>query len=132
MDPVTGVSLIIPLIISALENYEYTFQPIIIFSRHYRREVERFQNALKVQRVTFANECCFLLHTVTSNRGNVMINDLGHALWRDEDLEAQLKARLTDSYDGCISALKLINGVLGDINRETRTLDIVLQEVRSL
>ena len=133
MDPVTGVGLalgILPLIISALENYEYTFQPIIIFNRHYRKEVERFQNALKVQRVNFANECCFLLHSVTANRGKVMMNDLGHALWRDEDLEEQLKARLVDSYDGCVSALALINEALKEILKETKTLDIVLQKVR--
>ena len=132
MDPVTGVTLalgIIPLIISALENYKYTFQPIYIFTRHYRKEVERFQNVLKVQRVRFANECCFLLHIVTSNRGQVMINDLEHALWRDENLEEQLKARLLDSYDGCVSALALINDALKEILKETKTLDIVLQKV---
>ena len=135
MDPVTGVSLalgIVPLMISALENYEYTFQPIIIFSRQYRKEVERFQNALKVQRVSFANECCFLLHSGTSNRGNIMINDLGHALWRDQGLEEQLKARLVDSYDGCVSALGLINDALREILKETKTLDIVLQKVHYL
>lgn len=133
MDPATGIGLglaVIPLTISALENYEYTFQPIIIFSRHYRKEVERFQNALKVQRVSFANECCFLLHSVTSNHGNVMINDPGHALWRDKNVEEQLKARLVDSYDGCVSALSLINGALTEILKETKTIDIVLQKVR--
>lgn len=132
MDPATGVGLalaILPLIISALENYEYTFQPIIIFSRRYRKDVERFQNALKVQRVTFANECCFLLHSVTSSRGNVMIDDLGHALWQDEDLEEQLKAHLVDSYDGCVSALSLINDALTEILNETKTLDILLKKV---
>lgn len=133
MDPATGVGLalgIIPLIISALENYKVTFQPVIIFSGHYRKEVKRFQAALKVQEVNFANECCFLLQSVTSNRGNVMINDLGHALWRDEDLEEQLKARLVDSYDGCVSALSLINDALTEILKETKTLDILLQKVR--
>lgn len=132
MDPVTGIGLalgIMPLMISALENYEYTFQPIIIFSRHYRKEVERFQNALKVQRVDFANECCFLLHSVTSHRGNVIIDDLGHALWRDEDLEERLKTRLDDCYAGCVSALALINDILTEILKETKTLDILLQKV---
>ena len=52
MDPVTAAGLalaIVPLMISALENYEYTFQLIIIFSHRYKREIERFQNALRVQ-----------------------------------------------------------------------------------
>lgn len=125
-----GLALAVsPLIISALENYEYTFQPIIIFSRRYKREVERFQHALKVQRVDFANECCFLLHSVTSNHGNVMINDRGHALWQDDGLEDRLKSRLADSYDACVSALSLINGVLVEILKETKTLDILIRKV---
>lgn len=131
-DPATAAGLalaVAPLIISALENYEYTFQPIIIFSRRYKREVERFQHALKVQKVDFANECCFLLHSVTSSRGNVMINDYSHALWHDAELEDQLKARLADCYDACVSALSLINALLVEILKETRTLDILTQKV---
>jgi len=68
-DPATiaGLTLAVaPLIISALENYEYTLQPILIFSRGYQKEVQRFQDALKVQKRDFENECCFLLHSVTN------------------------------------------------------------------
>jgi len=132
MDPATVAGLglaVAPIIISALENYEYTFQPIIIFSRRYGREVERIQHALKVQKVDFANECCFLLHNVTSNRGNVLINDPHHALWQDEDLEDRLKIRLGDCYDAFVSALSLINAALSGILRETKTLDILTQKV---
>lgn len=132
IDPVTVAGLglaVAPLIISALENYEHTFQPIIIFSHGYRREVERFQHALRVQKVNFANECCFLLHSVTSNRGNLMINDPRHALWQDEDLEDRLIVRLEDCYDACVSALSLINAALSEILRETKTLEILTQKV---
>lgn len=133
VDPATVAGLglaVAPLIISALENYEYTFQPIIIFSRRYKSEVERFQHALKVQKVVFANECCWLLHSVTSNRGNLMINNPHHALWQDEDLEDRLKDHLADCYDACASALSLINAVLTDILKETKSLDILTQQVR--
>ena len=133
-DPATAAGLalaVIPLIVSALENYEYTFQPIIIFSKRYCKEVEKFQKALKVQKVNFANECTFLLHSVTSNRGNVMIDDLEHPLWRDGDLENRLRDRLSDSYDGCVSSLSLINDILLEILKDTKTLDILLQKVRS-
>lgn len=132
MEPATVAGLVLavaPLIISALENYEYTFQPIIIFSRSYRKEVERFQHGLKVQKVDFANECCFLLHSVTSNRGNEMINDPHNALWHDADLEDRLIIRLADCYDACVSALSLINAALSEILRETKTLDILTQKV---
>ena len=132
MDPATAAGLalaVVPLMISALENYEYTFQPIIIFRKRYKKEVERFQNALKVQRVDFENECCFLLHSVTLNRGKVMVEDLGHALWQDEDLENRLTAQLGDAYQGCGAALSLINNLLIEILEETRTLDIVRKKV---
>lgn len=134
-DPATAAGLalgVIPLIISALENYEYTFQPIIIFSRRYRKEVEKFQKALKVQKVNFANECTFLLHSVTSDRGNLMIDDLEHPLWRDDDLESRLRNRLSDSYDGCVSSLSLINDILVEILQDTKSLDILLQKVSAL
>ena len=130
--PAAGLALAVtPLIVSALENYEYIFQPIIIFSKRYRKVVEKFQKALKVQRVKFANECTFLLHSVTSNRGNLMIDDLEHALWRDRDLENRLRDRLSDSYDACVSSLSLINEILLEILKDTKTLDTLLQKVRS-
>lgn len=128
---VAGLGLAVaPLIISALENYEYTFQPIVIFSRRYKSEIERFQHTLKVQKVDLANECCWLLHSVTSNRGNVMINNPHHTLWQDEDLENRLRNRLAECYGACVSALTLINAVLSDILKETKTLDFLTQQVR--
>lgn len=134
-DPATAAGLalaVIPLIVSALENYEYTFQPIIIFSKQYRKEVEKLQKALKIQKVNFANECALLLHSVTGNRGNLMIDDLEDPLWRDSEvLESRLRDRLSDSYDGCVSSLSLINDILLEILRDTKTLDILLQKVRS-
>ena len=133
MDPVTAAGLalaFVPLVISALENYEYTLQPIVIFSRRYRKEVERFQDALKVQKVDFTNECCLLLRSVTYNRGNMMVDDLQHILRQEDGLEDRLKARLNESYDACISALSLINTLLADILKETKTLDILNEKVR--
>ena len=134
-DPATIVGLALavpPLIVAALENWEYTFQPIIIFSRRYHREVERFQRSLKVQRALFANGCCFLLHDVIYNRGSIIINDRNDPPWKDSGLEARLKARLEDSYDACVSALRSINTVLNEILSETKTLEILLQQVRLL
>lgn len=132
MDPVTAAGLalaVVPLVISALENYEYTLQPIVIFSRRYRKEIKRFQDALKVQKVDFANECCLLLHSVTCNRGNVMVDDLQHMLWQEGGLEDRLKARLNESYDACVTALSLINTLLADILKETKILDILNEKV---
>ena len=132
VDPATAAGLAlaaIPLMISALENYEYTFQPIIIFSRRYRKEVERLQDALRIQKADFGNECCFLLESV-SHCGNSMINDLHHQSWQDQGLEDKLKIRLEENYDACVSALRLINIILREILEQTKTLDILLEKVR--
>lgn len=129
MDLAALALAVVPLMVSALENFEYTFQPILIFSHRYRREVERFQNALKVQRVTFENECCFLLHTVTSNQGLLMIDNHHHPLWQDDELEGRLRDRLSDSYGACLSSLQLVNQLLREILNETGTLEILAQRV---
>ena len=123
---------VLPLIVSALENYEYTFQPIVIFSskRRYQREVERFYNVLKVHRLDFENECFLLLHSIASYRDiEAMRSDLQSTMWRDKRLEARLKDRLEHSYEACSSALTLINNVLTDILEETRSLHLLAQKV---
>ena len=61
-----------------------------------------------------------------------MIEDLEHPLWRDGDLDRRLKDRLSDSYDGCVSSLSLINDILVEILHDTKTLDIQLQKVSFL
>lgn len=132
MDPATvaGLALaVVPLMLFALENYEHAFQPIIIFTRHYRREVERFQMALKIQKVVFQNECCLLLDRVQLSQGDVMIGDLTHPLWRDNNLEDRIRLQLDESYDACISSLFLINQILAEILKETGTLEILAQKV---
>jgi len=132
MDPATAAGLalaVVPLMIFALENYEHAFQPIIIFTRRYRREVERFQMALKVQKIVFQNECCLLLDRVQLSQGDVMIDDLTHPLWQDSNLEDRIRLQLDESYDACISSLFLINQVLAEILKETGTLEILAQKV---
>ena len=70
VDPATAAGLglaVVPLIISALENYEDTFKFFIIFTRKYKKEVEDFQDALRVQKTDFDNQCLFLVQNVTSH-----------------------------------------------------------------
>ena len=131
IDPATTAGLalaVVPLMISALENWEYTFRPIIIFAHRYRSEVENLQNELKVQAIGFANECCFLLESV-SDHGSDMINNLQHWSWQDPRLEGKLQERLNENYEACRSSLQLIDGTLKDILKDTKTLEILLQQV---
>lgn len=117
MDPVSGAGLglaILPLIISALENYEHLFQPLFIFTRDCRKEVELFQLQLQVQQTTFTNECHLILRTVAAYQYEVpeMLNEHRHILWRDRDLDTQLRFCLGESFDACVAALRLVQQTL--------------------
>lgn len=132
VDPATaaGLSLaIVPLIISALENYEHTFRVFIIFARKYEKEVRAFQDALRVQKTDFDNQCLFLLESVSSHGHDLIVSDPLRWSRNEQELEDRLKALLEQNYDACVSALRLIDGVLTDILEQTKTLDILLQQV---
>ena len=57
---VTGIVLgVIPLIISAVENYEVTFQPFVTYCR-YSKELREFRASLATQKQLFENQCIIL------------------------------------------------------------------------
>ena len=127
MDPVIPISLalgVAPLIISALENYERTFQPLVIFSRDCQREVERFHLALSVQKTAFANSCHLLLSLVTAHREDVpqMLDNAQHPLWQDVGFRDELRSQLGESYAACVAAVTLVQ----------QTLDRVIQKYGGL
>lgn len=117
MDPITGAGLglaILPLLISTIENYEHLFQPIVIFTRDCRKEVEIFQLQLQVQQTTFANECHLMLRMVAAYHYEApeMLNEPQHRLWRDKELDTQLRNCLGESFDACVAALRLVHQTL--------------------
>jgi hypothetical protein len=133
MDPLTltGLALgIAPLIISAVENYEYTFQPFVTY-RRYSREIDRFTTRLSTQKTIFTNECQLLL-LATENQGNSesilldrIIKDPNHVSRLDDGLNRKLEKVLGASFDRCIATLCLIQGTLDDISRETKRFEEV-------
>lgn len=133
MDPATEAALglaVVPLIFAAIGKYRETIHVLTIFARDYKREVDRFQTSLKVKTVRFENECRFLLHSVTSGRGNVMVEDLQHPLWQDPDLKERQKAKLNaKTYDACASSLRLIRQTLEEILKDTCKLEVLVPKV---
>ena len=128
MDPATATGLtlaILPLIISAIENYEYTFRPIVTYHRH-RKEAKRFQNILRIQKTAFENECRLLLSTFTTHEDE-MLNDRTSGLWRNWELDRKLAERLDESFVICVSTLELIDESLVDILRETGGFEDLLK-----
>jgi hypothetical protein len=128
MDPATTAGLtlaVIPLLISAFENYEITFQPFVIYCRHIR-EVQRFTDRLDTQRAIFSNECQLLMLSLGQNMNNI-IKDPNHPFRKDELLSNQLKDMLGSSYKTCVSTLNLIKETLRKITEETKDFQYLLE-----
>ena len=121
MDPATIAGLVlgvIPLLISAVENYEITFQPFVTY-RRYLKEVQRFTARLDAQRAIFRNESQLLLLSVGQNLTDIL-GDPNHPSRNDEELSSRLQHLLGSSYDTCISTLNLINETLREVAEETK------------
>lgn len=128
MDPVTAAGLtlaVIPLLISAFENYEITFQPFVTYCRHVR-EVQRFTDRLDTQRAIFSNECQLLMLALGHNMNDI-VKDPNHPFRKDELLSNQLKDMLGSSYMTCISTLNLIKETLGKVADETKDFRFLLE-----
>jgi hypothetical protein len=127
MDPATvaGLTLAaVPLLISAFENYEITFQPFVTYCRHVK-EVQRFTDRLDTQRAIFGNECQLLMLALGQNLNDIL-KDPNHPFRNDELLSNRLKDMLGSSYKTCISTLNLINDTLGEITKETKDFRFLL------
>lgn len=126
---VTGLALgIVPLLISAFENYEITFEPFVTYYRHVK-EVNRFLTRLRTQRTIFQNECELLFTAVSDGtRLAEVLQDLNHPSRKDEEMSKRLEALLGSSYSCCVSLLNLINDTLKKITLETKGFDDLLEE----
>jgi hypothetical protein len=130
-DPMSAAGLglaIVPLLISAVENYEMTFQPFVTYRRHVK-EVQRFHAKLGAQRTIFLNECELLFAAVSNSTSWAdVIKDSHHLSQNDEEISRRLEALLGSSYDTCISTLDLINHTLGKICLETKGFQDLVED----
>lgn len=123
-----GVLGILPLIISTAEHYNDCFRPF----RRYRKfatEVDHFQQRFKIQRAIFRNQCRILLDIVTpQDATSSMLEDPGHPLWIDREVDQQLAEYLEESKDACVAVVKLINEILRGVERESQSLETIVEE----
>ncbi|MCJ1248659.1 hypothetical protein MMC30_005877 [Trapelia coarctata] len=122
MAEAAGLTLaVIPLLISAVENYEVLFRPFVTYSR-YAKEAERFASQLKAQKTAFRNECHLLLSSVCDQPQEVdtMLLVSNHPLHSDMEIDRRIRELLDSSYDTCMSTLKLIHDTLEEIGEETK------------
>jgi hypothetical protein len=134
MDPVTAISVtlgVVPLFISAIENYEEIFQPFVVYQR-YEKEINRFASKLRTQKTVFYNECQIILFSVTSSQDlalSKILADPAHPSRFDRELSHKLCQLLGSSYETCVSTLQTINDILEKLTRETKGFGDLLQKV---
>lgn len=127
---VVGIVLgVLPLIVTAVENYE-KIGDLILTYRRYSKEVRKFNTELAVQRTIFQNECLLLLSQVVVDERALhdMFNEPGHNLRKrllnDDKLDRKLVQRMNerghDSYKHIVALLELIRQSLEQIYEETK------------
>ena len=124
-----GVALaLLPLLISAAENYNNCVGP---FSRYKRfaKEAEEFVQLLNVQRIIFRNECQILLEGLIGGEvAASMLNNPNHPSWRDPALNEQLIQLLDKSETACANIINLISGRLREVELECQDIVAVLND----
>jgi hypothetical protein len=128
MDPATIAGLVlgvVPLIISAVENYEITFQPFVTYCR-YSKEIAHFATKLDAQKAIFNNQCQLLLLSADKDgvQSDVILDNIlkipDHPSRKDEALNNHLEKLLGVSAQSCLSTLRLIHQTLDKITQETK------------
>jgi hypothetical protein len=128
MDPATIAGLVLgiaPLIISAVENYEVTFQPFVTY-RRYSREIAKFATRLDAQKVIFNNQCQLLLLAAEKDGPSedvildYILKDPNHPSRRNRALSDRLEHLLGASLKTCDTTLRMIQEALNEITKETR------------
>jgi hypothetical protein len=96
---VVGLVLaVLPIVISALENYEKGISTIQRF-RAYRREVRSICIALQTEQVLFGNSCEQLLKDIVSPvELELLLKEPGGTQWTLPHISRNLQTRLGSSY----------------------------------
>ena len=129
MAEAAGLALaVLPLLISAAENYEQCLRPIYRFV-HFTSEVSRFQRKLRIQKTIFQNQCRILLEDIVDHDVAVsMLQNMEHPNWQDPDIEGAVSRQLEASRDACVTVVDDSLSVLKDLEDWCRNLADAVQE----
>ncbi|KAF2181758.1 hypothetical protein K469DRAFT_691837 [Zopfia rhizophila CBS 207.26] len=113
---IAGISLaVLPLFISALEDYNESLDPVKAFLR-WERELPQFIRKLRNQHVHFAQTMRLLLEPITTEYELVdMLLDPGGQLWKDEEISKKLKDKLQESYQAYQSTIADVERIMKKI-----------------
>lgn len=128
---VVGLVLgVLPLIVSAVENYEAAFRPFLTFSR-YCNELRDFRTDFATQRQLFQNHCLILLASqIDSDEAEEILRSGANPKWRVDKLgekelalETKLKSYLGQNLETCVSLIIRIEETLMTIQEKTNGLN---------
>ncbi|KAF2115033.1 hypothetical protein BDV96DRAFT_91523 [Lophiotrema nucula] len=113
---VAGIALaVLPLFISALEDYEEGLDPIKSFMR-WERELPKFIRKLRNQHVHFAQTMRLLLEPITTDvELDEMLDNPSGRMWKDADMSRRLEDRLQESYHAYQSTILDIEKIMKKI-----------------
>ena len=128
------VLAVLPLVISAFEDYEATFRPFVTYCR-YAKELRNFRAGLGTQKQLFQNHCIILLSKIDAEGLLDDRLDL-NTRWKSDDvteadvaLQKKLAAYLGSNHDTCITLIQSIEQTLFSIQEETKNLKEITSEV---
>ncbi|KFY22861.1 hypothetical protein V493_06278 [Pseudogymnoascus sp. VKM F-4281 (FW-2241)] len=118
---VAGVVLaVLPLFISALENYENGLDPIRAFLE-FDSELPNQIRKLRDQHIIYNLTMRYLLSSIAdSDEVNEMISDPGGVVWQDGGMQKRLEERLDESYQAYLDTIKHMEGIMKAIAKDLK------------
>ncbi|KAF2474227.1 uncharacterized protein BDR25DRAFT_120151 [Lindgomyces ingoldianus] len=113
---VVGITLaVMPLIITAIEDYNDSLDPVKAFLR-WERELPQFIRKLRNQHVHFAQTMRLLLEPITTEFELAeMLSDPSGQMWKDENMSRKLKDKLQESFQAYQSTIADIERIMKKI-----------------
>ncbi|KAF2005379.1 hypothetical protein P154DRAFT_571101 [Amniculicola lignicola CBS 123094] len=113
---IAGIALaVLPLFISALEDYEKGLDPLKAFMR-WERELPKFIRKLRNQHVHFSQTMRLLLEPITTEIELAeMLSDPSGQHWKDGEMSKKLEDRLQESYTAYQNTIEEIERIMKQI-----------------
>jgi hypothetical protein len=131
------VLAVLPLLISALEDYRKGSEPLKDWWRFRTVYKECYQN-ISIQKIFFEENLEQLLTPLVEDEGQLaaLLEKPGGDGWKDPDLEEMLKKKMPKSYDLYLGVIEEMNDVVEKLGNGLGITKVrqqqILQEVRTL
>jgi hypothetical protein len=131
------VLAVLPLLISALEDYRTGSEPLKDWWRFRTVYKECYQN-ISIQKIFFEENLEQLLTPLVEDEGQLaaLLEKPGGDGWKDPDLEEMLKKKMPKSYDLYLGVIEEMNDVVEKLGNGLGITKVrqqqILQEVRTL